>query len=59
MVYGEFIEPESNDYIIEVRLSGIRKVDALALAEWIALLAENQLPQVGLAMQVAHVKYDY
>lgn len=55
----EFIEPEANSFEVTVRLCGTRKQEAAAFAEHIALLAEHQLPHVGVAMTVAHVKYDY
>lgn len=58
MIY-EFIEPECNSYVIQVRLDGVRKCEALSLAELIECLAESQLPNAGLAMTVAHVKYDF
>lgn len=55
----EFIEPETNDYMIVVRLCAVRKCEAAALAEVIAVLAEHQLPGSPVAMSIAHLKYDY
>jgi hypothetical protein len=55
---SEFTEPEANSYTIQVYLCGVCKDVALQLAEAIRLLADMQLPQTGLSMTVAHVKYD-